>query len=283
MTGTDSPSPKIMGILNVSAESFFKKSIALTQEAIAKRAIELEQLGANIVDIGAMSTAPYLDTVIPVEEESQRMKLAIKAVQESCNLPVSVDTPRAEVAKIAIDYGVDFINDVTGLKYDDQMGPTISKADTSAILGAYVYGLGHSGDIDETIKALEESLTIARNSSIDEDRITIDPSIGFFRKDGKSPFYSRITECEWYERDLQIISNLESLSKLSKPVCVSLSNKSFIGKLLNLQIEDRLIPSIVYEIICVLKGADIIRTHNVRETNIAIKAFKSIKKNISAI
>jgi len=71
-----------MGILNVSAESFFKKSIALTQEAIAKRAIELEQLGANIVDIGAMSTAPYLDTVIPVEEESQRMKLGIKTVQE---------------------------------------------------------------------------------------------------------------------------------------------------------------------------------------------------------
>ena len=267
-----------MGILNASAESFFKKSIAVTREEIAKRATELEHFGANIIDIGAMSTAPYLDTIIPVQEESQRMKFAIKIVQESCNLPISVDTPRAEVAKIAIDCGVDFINDVTGLKYDNQMAPTISKADIPAILGAYVCGTVYSGNIDETIKALEESLTLAHDCSINEDKIIIDPSIGFFRKDGKNPFYSKITGCEWYERDLQIISNLDELSKLSRPICVSLSNKSFIGKLLNLGIEDRIIPSIVYEIICVLKGADIIRTHNVRETNIAIKAFKSIEK-----
>ena len=280
MTGADFTSPKIMGILNVSAESFFKKSIALSQEAITKKAIELEHYGADIIDIGAMSTAPYLETVIPVDEEMRRMRLAIHAVQESCNLPISIDTPRAKVAKIAIEYGIEFINDVTGLKYDNQMARTISQANISSILCAYENGEACSGNIFETNKALEESLRIARKSGIDENKIIIDPSIGFFRKDGKNPFYTRITDCEWYKRDMGIISAIEKLSQLSKPICVSLSNKSFLGQLLNLKPEERVIPSIVCEIICVLKGANIIRTHNVRETSLAIRTLNSIEKGM---
>jgi dihydropteroate synthase len=280
VTGADFTSPKIMGILNVSAESFFKKSIALSQEAITKKAIELEHYGADIIDIGAMSTAPYLETVIPVDEEMRRMRLAIHAVQESCNLPISIDTPRAKVAKIAIEYGTEFINDVTGLKYDNQMARTISQANISSIRCAYENGEASSGNIFETNKALEESLRIARKSGIDENKIIIDPSIGFFRKDGKNPFYTRITDCEWYERDIGIISTIEKLSQLSKPICVSLSNKSFLGQLLNLKPEERVIPSVVCEIICVLKGANIIRTHNVRETSLAIRTLKSIENRM---
>ena len=106
---------KIMGILNASPESFYKKSIAIDSESISQRAKELELEGADIIDIGTMSTAPYLDTMIPARVEGERMRCAIEAVKGATNLPVSIDTPRAAVAKLSIELGADLINDISGL------------------------------------------------------------------------------------------------------------------------------------------------------------------------
>jgi dihydropteroate synthase len=258
---------RIMGIINVSSESFYKNSIKTSIQEISKTAIQMQENGADIIDIGAMSTAPYLETLIPLEEEIKRLKPAIEAVKSSCNLPISIDTPRSAVAQAAIEYGIDAINDITGLKHDRNMGNLLSKSHLPVIIGAFGGNQSSTlGKIPGTIEALRESLAIANKLKIKKNNIIIDPSIGFFRHEGKNPFYTKIRDIPWYIRDIEIISKLKRLKTFSKPICISASRKSFIGNLLNLKVEDRLIPSVVSELVAVLNGANLIRTHNVRET-----------------
>jgi dihydropteroate synthase len=120
--------------------------------------------------------------------------------------------------------------------------------------------------ISGTIKLLKESITIAKSAGISNDNIIIDPSIGFFRVDGKNPFFTEMKDVPWYSRDIEVISKLNDIKKLSKPICISVSRKSYIGKLFKLDTKDRLIPSLVCEVMSTLNGANLIRTHNVRET-----------------
>ena len=248
--------PKIMGILNVSPESFYKESISIGKKIISERALQMEKEGADIIDIGGMSTAPYLDTVISVEKEVVRIRNSVSAVKEVCSIPVSVDTPRADVAGASAELGVDLINDVTGLKYDDRMKEIVFSTGLPVLIGAYgnksiTY---KSGDIFETMEILQESLDLAREKGISDNKIIIDPLIGFFRSTGNNPFFTKIAHHSWYERDLEIISGLKRLSKFSKPICISVSRKSFIGKLFNLTESERLIPSVIAQVICALNA-----------------------------
>ena len=255
-----------MGVINVSPESFFKGSVKTSAEEIAATARQMEEDGAQIIDVGAMSTAPYLETLIPVKQEVSRLTAATRVVKNSCNLAVSADTPRAEAARAAIDAGADLINDVSGLKYDGMMASVIAKSRAKVICCAYSHSQ-ISGRISGTIKALRESIDIATKAGVKGDDIIVDPSIGFFRAEGKNPFFTKMTDVPWYVRDIQVISQLGRLGPLKKPVCVSASRKSFIGHLLNLESPaDRLVPSIACEIECVLRGASLVRTHNVKET-----------------
>ena len=257
---------KVMGVLNVSPESFYKGSVRTADREIAAAAAQMQQEGAHVIDIGAMSTAPYLDTAISVEEEVRRMEHAVTVVKRSCDLPISADTPRARVAQEAIAAGADAINDVTGLKHDAQMASVIAGADIPVILCTYSLAPA-TGRMSGTLNALRESIIIGKKAGIKESRMIIDPSIGFFRNEGKNPFFTRMTDMPWYTRDMQVLSKLNELAALRKPVCVSVSRKSFIGHLLNLKApEDRLAPSLICEAIAALNGASIIRTHNVRET-----------------
>ena len=258
---------RIMGIINVSSESFYKNSIKTSIQEISRTATQMQESGADIIDIGAMSTAPYLETIIPFEEEIRRLKPAIEAVRSSCSLPISIDTPRSRVAKETIKYGIDAINDITGLKHDKNMGNLLSKSQLPVIIGAFGGNqLSTLGKVPGTIETLRQSLAIANKSKINGNNIIIDPSIGFFRHEGKNPFYTQIRDIPWYIRDIEIISNLDKLKIFSKSICISVSRKSFIGNLFNLKVEDRLIPSVVSELVAVLNGANLIRTHNVRET-----------------
>lgn len=274
---------KIMGILNASPESFYKKSIAIDSESISQRAKELELEGADIIDIGTMSTAPYLDTMIPARVEGERMRCAIEAVKGATNLPVSIDTPRSVVAKLSIELGADLINDVSGLVHDKKMADVVSKSGLPIIICAFSNGHPRcfSGNVHETIGLLRRSIAIANLKKISNENIIVDPSIGFFRKGGKSPFFTKITKREWYQRDLDIISDLEKLDALSKPVCISVSNKSFIGHVLHINEDERIIPSVVFELLCYLKGASIIRTHNVREIRLALKSLSILPSTIT--
>lgn len=262
-----------MGIINASPESFYKASVRTGEREIAAAAKQMEEQGAHIIDIGAMSTAPYLETVIPVQEEIRRMKLAVRAVKSACDLPVSADTPRASVAEEAIAAGADAVNDVTGLKYDSRMADVVTKAGVPVIAGAYSKSPA-TGRLAGTIKALKESIALAKKAGIKD--IIIDPSIGFFREEGKNPFFTKMTDMPWYARDIEVLSNLDRLAALG-PVCVSVSRKSFIGHLLSVQGDDRLIPSLVCEAVAVLNGASIVRTHSVRETVQALTMLQLLK------
>jgi dihydropteroate synthase len=277
--------PKIMGIINTSPESFYKDSISVDENILSDRAIKMEKDGADIIDIGGMSTAPYLNTLISVDKEIERLQSAINAIKNVCRVPISIDTCRSDVVKASIEMGIDLVNDVTGLKYDGKMKNIINSSGLPVIIGAYgnrsiTY---KSGDISETIDILRESIQLAIQSGIDEDKLIIDPLIGFFRMVGNNPFFTKISHENWYERDIGIISNLKNLSTLSKPICISVSRKSFIGHLFGLTAIERLIPSIITQVICLQNGTDIIRTHDVEETKVALALLERFSKSTSSL
>ncbi len=128
---------RIMGVINVSPESFYKNSVKTKVNEIANVATEMQKTGADMIDVGAMSTAPYLETIISVEQETRRMTHAIEVIKSNCSLPISADTPRAEVAKEAIKLGADAINDISGLKYDKKMADIVARSGLPIIIGAY--------------------------------------------------------------------------------------------------------------------------------------------------
>jgi dihydropteroate synthase len=270
--------PKIMGIINTSPESFYKKSIKLNSDEIQNAVLDMQSSGADLIDIGGMSTAPYLKTVIPIELEIERLQYAVSIIRQISDIPISIDTVRAGVLKALLKYEINAINDVSGLKYDKQMSLVVSESKIPVIMGAYRIHSDSSnlstGDIYDTINLLSESINIATNSKIDDDKIIIDPSIGFFRKECNSLFFSKICGMNWYIRDLNVLSNIALMKSLNKPICISVSRKSFIGSLLDLTVEERLVPSLITEIHCMLNGVSLIRTHSVKETHLAVNMIK---------
>jgi dihydropteroate synthase len=267
---------RIMGILNASPESFYKKSIKTTKQQITNTIKKMEIDGADFIDVGGMSTAPYLSTTVSEKIESQRILNTIKIIQNVSNLPISVDTCRANVAKSALEYGIEIINDVSGLKYDAKMIDVVREFAPSLILCAFD-SKTVSGNISSTKNILRDSLTLAKKAGISSNKIVLDPAIGFFRKSGKGPFFTKI-KSDWVKRDLSIIQNLKSI-KQQYPILISVSNKSFIGKLLGKEnVSDRLIGSIAAEVVSVLHGADIIRTHNIAETKDAVTIASSLSR-----
>ena len=268
---------RIMGILNTSPESFYKKSINITKIQIKNTVKEMENEGADFIDVGGMSTAPYLATTVSEKTESKRIIDAIKIIQNVSNLPISVDTCRAKVARDALECGVDIINDISGLKYDKKKKKVISKFVPSLILCAYSNKSIPGATISITRKLLNDSVKIAQKSNIPSKKIILDPAIGFFRKTGQGQFFTKI-KSDWLARDLSIIKNLNSLNP-NFPILISVSNKSFIGNILGKKIpSDRLFGSIAAETISVINGANIVRTHNVGATKDAIKIASKFLK-----
>ena len=258
----DSNPVRFMGILNTSRESFYKKSISISKQRISDAVYRMEAEGADFIDVGGMSTAPYLATMISEKTEINRIMKAIKIIQQISNLPISVDTCRAGVAKEALELGVDIINDVTGLKHDPRMPKTIEKYCPSLVLCAYSKKIMTGNQLHNVKQLLNESLEIAKSVHIPKTKIVLDPAIGFFRKKGMGDFFTKINS-DWFKRDLLILKNLKSI-KSGIPILVSVSNKSFIGKILKKEKpSDRLFGSLAAEVISVLNGANIIRTHNV--------------------
>jgi dihydropteroate synthase len=270
----------IMGILNVSPESFYKNSIKSTKSQISKFVSEMEENGTDIIDIGGMSTAPYLKTIVSEKIESERITKTVKIIQDLSNIPISVDTCRASVAKNALELGVDVINDISGLKYDKNMPKTIEKYNPSLILCSYSKKIVKGDAISETKKLLNESIMIAQNSQISKDKIVVDPAIGFFRRSSdvknKLP-YTKINS-DWAERDMEIIKKLKLL-KATFPILVSISNKSFLGKILEKEDPtDRNTGTAIAEMLSIINGASIIRTHNPKLTSDVIKFTKVLTK-----
>ncbi len=201
---------RIMGILNTSPESFYKKSISISKQRIVDVVHRMEDEGADFIDVGGMSTAPYLSTMVSEKVETGRIIKAIKIIQRVSNLPISVDTCRAMVARKALELGVDIINDVTGLKYDPIMPKIIEKYCPSLVLCAFSNKLIIGNQLLKTKNLLKASLEIAKSANIPRSKIVLDPAIGFFRKKGRGAIFTKINS-DWVKRDLLILKNLKSI------------------------------------------------------------------------
>lgn len=266
---------RIMGIINTSPESFYKKSVFTDKKEITKTAKQMEEDGADFIDVGGMSTAPYLSTMISEEKEIARVTKAIDAVQKTSRLPISIDTCRTNVARAAFDCGAEILNDVTGLKYDIGISRVLVKYNPSVIVCAFSSKMVKGNQITQTKNILHQSLVLAKEAGISRNKIVVDPAIGFFRKQAKGVFFTKINS-DWVTRDVSIIHNLRSI-KLGQPLLISVSRKSFIGSLLNEKDPNkRLYGSLAAEIISVLNGADIIRTHNVKATHDAVEIAQKL-------
>lgn len=256
---------RVMGVINVSPESFYGGSVA-NKKTIVKAARRLEEEGADLIDVGAMSTAPYLKTVISEVEEAARLKWAVNLIRKASRLPISADTARALPAEIALDAGADIINDVTGLRRDPLMGHVVKKA-KGLILMAWPDRKYAGRPIVAIRSILRENLTKALRS-LPANRIVLDPGIGFFREQG----------LDWWKWDLAVLRKLEELRSLQRPLLVGVSRKSFIGKILNRpRPEDRLAGSLAATAVAVQNGAAIIRTHDVAITKEAIRLAELIR------
>jgi dihydropteroate synthase len=271
---------RIMGVINVSPESFYKGSVSTQIDAIRRSAEAMVVDGAAIIDVGAMSTAPYLSTQISLEEEIHRLESAVRAINDTVHLPISVDTTRAEAAESAIKMGAKIINDVTGLKGDPQMAKIIAEYDVSTILMAHDSKDSRDDDPITRIKAaLAESLNLSHTAGIDAEKLAVDPGIGFFRKEGKGIGFSPTKDLPWYAWDCTVIRELSKLRDLGRPLCVSASRKSFIGKILeHNRPEERLIGSLAAAAIATFNGAHLIRTHDVGESVEAVRMAENIRR-----
>ena len=273
---------RIMGILNVSPESFYKKSVKTSRNEIIEFVKKMEDDGADFIDVGGMSTAPYLTTIVSEKVESERITNAIKIIKNKTNLPISVDTCRASVAIQALELNSEIINDISGLKYDRQMVDVVRIYEPDLILCAFSKHIVTGNHTMKTKQLLKQSLKLAKDTGISSKKIVLDPAIGFFRKNGRGPFFTKINS-NWIKRDLSILNNLKFI-KQDQPLLVSVSNKSFIGKIINKKNPtDRLSGSLCAEVLAVINGADVIRTHNVKETRdvvLTVKKLKSLDKSL---
>lgn len=261
---------RVMGVINVSPESFYKGSVKVGREEVAKAALQMVEEGADIIDVGARSTAPYLNTAIPLEEEVRRMVEAIKAIRDVVDRPISADTTSSVVAEEALKAGADIVNDVSGLKGDPRMARVIADHRAPVIVSARESRPMAGSPVPRVIAALRESLSIALNAGIDEECIVVDPAIGFFR----------YTEYPWYVWDCEVLAGLRRVrEELKRPICIGVSRKSFIGALLGRERpEDRLYGSLASAAIAVYNGADLVRAHDVQATRDAVRMAEFIRR-----
>jgi len=259
---------RVVGVINVSPESFYKESVRVTEETIASTALGMVGQGADIIDIGAMSTAPYLKTEIPVEEEAKRLCSAIKAVRNVVKVPLTADTKRSGVAESAIEAGAAALNDVSGLKNDLEMARLAADYEVPVVIVACETKPRQGRPIDRILRALKGSLAIASKAGIRDEKTILDPGIGFFRN----------VDVLWYIWDCNVLRDLRQLHSLGRPVYVGVSRKSFIGQILNqANPEDRLYGSLSATAIAVYNGAHVIRTHDVAATIQAVRLAERIR------
>lgn len=254
--------PRIMGIINVSPESFFKPSVASSADSIKQAAKRMAKEGADIIDIGARSSAPYLLTDIPAEEEIERICRGIQLVREVTDIPISADTQLTSVAKAALGAGANILNDISGFAYDTELAD-VANAFDGIVLMAHADYTNVLGDPVTVVKqSMRAALQRAKQAGIPMDKIVIDPGIGYFRN----------RYISWDEWDRQVLSNLREFKDFQVPLLIGLSRKSFIGKALGHQdADERLYGSIGLTSLAVYSGAHIIRTHDVAATRDAAR------------
>lgn len=243
----------IMGILNVTPDSFFDGGRYCYHERAVKRALEMVEQGADIIDVGGASSRP--GSVIIEEEEEMKRVLPVVEMLVREGMIVSVDTFRAGVARACLEAGAHIINDIGRLQLDPGLLQVLVERRSPVVLMhnrmQFNQGKPYEDLISDIISELRESIAEAENAGVSPEGIIIDPGIGF----GKSPAESRV-----------IIKRLWEFKSLGKPVLLGASRKSFIGETLGLGVEDRLEGSLAVAVMGIMNGADIVRVHDVKET-----------------
>jgi dihydropteroate synthase len=262
-------SPLIMGILNVTPDSFSDGGRYIAECDAVTRGLEMVEEGADIIDVGGESTRPGAPEV-SVEEEIERVVPVIESLVHQTEAIVSVDTTKAEVARSAIKAGAGIINDVSALTRDSGMSEVAVESGAGIVL-MHMVGTPRTMQEDpryddvvtEVLTYLESRISDLVASGIEKDRVAIDPGIGF----GKT-----------VEHNLALLANLERFSKAGVPVVAGLSRKSFLGVLTGREVDDRLAGSLAGLVYSVLNGAHIVRVHDVKESVDAMKIAVALKQ-----
>lgn len=260
----------VVGALNVSPESFYSGSVVVDADRLLRAGEAMARAGAAWLDVGAMSTAPYLDARIPEALEAERLHWAVGLLATKLGLPVAADVSRVGPARAALEAGARMINDVTGLAGDPGLARVAAEAGVAVVLMAAPAAGQPAGEPVATLRlALERSLAVARTAGIPDERILVDPGIGFFRGD-------RVTWPDW---DCRVLAGLPALRTLGRPLYVGVSRKSFIGAVAGIgNPEDRLPGSLAAAAAAVLGGAHVIRAHDVAETVQAVRVAEAIRR-----
>jgi len=255
-----------MGIVNVTPDSFSDGGKYFSIDEAVNHALKLIDNGADIIDIGGESTRPDSDPVSLDEELNRTIPVINNILQYRNDAIISIDTTKSEVAKQALDSGAQIINDISGLTFDKKMIEIAKEYDAGVVI-MHIKGnpktMQNNPVYDDVIKEVYDFLLaqsiISKQNNVD--KIIIDPGIGF----GKS-----------IEDNFTLVKNLDYFQSLGYPVMIGLSKKSFIGKTLNLDTDQREIGTVILETISVLKSARIIRTHNVNYCNQIVKLVEHI-------
>lgn len=261
----------IMGILNLTPDSFYDGGRFRDVKEAIEYAIKMAEEGADIIDIGGESTRPGSEPV-PLKEELNRVLPVLKELKKRIKIPISIDTYKSEVAKICLSEGAEIVNDISGLRFDKKMAEIVASYNAYCVI-MHIKGkpktmqnrVFYKDVIKEIYDYFQGRIDYAINQGIKREKIIIDPGIGF----GKL-----------LEHNLEIIRRLEEFKSLNLPILVGHSRKSFIGKILNYpEPEKRLFGSIGCAVLLALKGANILRVHDAKETKEAIKVYEAIMKN----
>jgi len=246
----------IMGIVNVTPDSFYNGGRLTTAETAVDTAVHMVSDGADIIDVGGESTRPG-SSPISTEEEIDRVLPVIQGIRRRSDVVLSIDTMKSHVAQEALSAGAQIVNDVSALRGDEAMAKTIADADAYVIL-MHMLGTPDSMQDNPTYEDVVEDVTTflldrcraAAAAGIPPDRVLVDPGIGFGKR---------------LEHNLALLRGLGRLSHLGRPVVVGLSRKSFLGRILDLPANERLEGTIAANAISVVNGADVLRVHDVLE------------------
>jgi len=255
---------RVMGVINLSVESFYKQSV-VKPDLLIQTVQQMIRDGAEIIDIGGRSTWPPAPK-ITVSSEHHRVIPAIEKIREVTEIPVSIDTMHSQIARDALDLGADLINDVSGFTGDSNMSRVAAEYDCPVMLMASRNKPGDVVGVVDTLDALSRIIQNAEENGVGSERIILDPAIG------------RWCEMRTTEHDLEIIRNFKRFTVFQKPLLAALSRKSFIGDVLGKPPGERLYGSIAATAIAVCMGANIIRTHDVAATVDAVRMAEKLRR-----
>jgi dihydropteroate synthase len=259
----------VMGILNCTPDSFYPSSRTTTIKDALRTAHEMIEAGVDIIDVGGESSRPGSESV-PRDEEIRRVIPVIQTLRGESEIIISVDTRKKDVAERALDAGADIINDISGLRHNDELARLVARRKVPIVL-MHMRGAPktmqknpyYKNTISEILRELQPSIAAAIGAGIAPEMIIIDPGIGFGKR---------------IQDNLRIIKELASLKSLSFPILVGLSRKGFIGEILDRPVEKRLIGTVTANTLAILNGANIIRVHDVADAVQMVKIIDSVRR-----